>query len=129
MTAYMRYLEFHDGLLASRTWTRDLDEVARVDIGELGRVLRLADLSVRTRARELDLRPGAVLEIVEVLTAATDKGTVLRDGDVDAEDDTVLEVRGDPLELHLELRDELGLTAEADLVTKLALAGAAHNAA
>lgn len=63
-----------------------------------------------------------------MLTATADEGTMLSDRDVDTEDDAVLEIRGDFLELHLELCHELGLTAKADLVTGLTLAGAAHNA-
>ena len=64
-----------------------------------------------------------------MLTAAADKSAVLGDWDVDAEDDTVLEVCSNLLELRLELRDEFRLATEADLISELALAGAAHDTA
>lgn len=125
----MRYLKLRNGLLTSRTRTGDLDKVAGVDANKVGRVLGLVDLSVRTGARELNLRPGTALEVVEVLTTTPDKSAVLGDGNVDAENDTVLQVRSDLLELRLELRDELGLATEADFVSELTLAGAAHDTA
>lgn len=99
------YLEFLNGLVARGTRAGDLDDVGGVHIGELSRVDRLANLVVRTRAGELDLRPSAVLQVVEVLAAAADEGTVLCDRDLNTEDHTVLERRDGLLELCLELRD------------------------
>ena len=59
-----------------------------------------------------------------MLTAATDERAVLTNGDVDTKHDAVLEICNDFLELHLELRNELGLAAETDFVRGLTLAGA-----
>ena len=120
------YLKLRDSLLARRTRTRDLDEVGRVDVRKVGRVLGLADLRVRARARELNLRARAVLEVVEVLATAADEGPVLTNGDLNTENNAVLELRGDLLQLRLELGDELRLATQADLVRRLSLARAAH---
>ena len=42
----MRYLELRNSLLARSARTRDLDEVGRVDVRKVGRVLGLTDLRV-----------------------------------------------------------------------------------
>ncbi len=59
-----------------------------------------------------------------MLATAANKGPVLSNGHLDTKDDTVLQVRGDLLELCLKLRDELRLTTQADLIRGLTLAGA-----
>ena len=64
------------------------------------------------------------LEVVQVLATTADEGPVLTNGDLNTENNSVLEVRGDLLQLRLELRDQLGLAAQADLVRRFALTGA-----
>ncbi|KAL7281696.1 LOW QUALITY PROTEIN: hypothetical protein ACG7TL_005014 [Trametes sanguinea] len=118
------YLELLDGLLACSTRAGHLDDVRRVDARKIGRILGLTNLRVRARAGELDLRTGAVLEVVEVLAAATDERAVLSDGNFDTKHDAVLERLDGLLELSLEFGHELRFAAKTDLVGGLALTGA-----
>lgn len=120
------YLEFLHRLLASRASTRHLDEVGGVDIGKLVGVGRLADAVVRPGAGELHLSAGAVLELVEVLAAATDESAVLSGRNGDTEDHAVTQTGDDLLELGLDLGNELGFAAQDHLIGRFRLARAEY---
>lgn len=66
----------------------------------------------------------AVLQLVEVLAASANEGTVLSSGNVDTENNAVAQNSGGLLELGLDLLHEVGLATEPDLVGGLALSGA-----
>ena len=110
------YLQLLNGLFASSTRTGDLDQVSGGNIGQFVGISRLANGVVRTRARELNLSTGAVLEVVKVLSAATNERAVLGGRDLDTEDDAVPQVLHRLLKLGLDLGDELRFTAQLHLV-------------
>lgn len=105
-----------NSLLARRARARNLDKVRGVHLGQLIGIDRLADQVVRARSRELDLCTGAVLELGEVLTAPTDKSTVLRRWNANPKYNTIAKSSRSFLQLDFELGDELWFATEVDFV-------------
>jgi hypothetical protein len=117
-------LKVLNSLLAAGLRSRYLDDITRIDVTQLVGVNHLADGVVRARAGELHLRVRALLELVEVLASATDERAVVIARNLNTDNDAVAELRRFLLELGLELRNELGLTAQVNLVGEVALARA-----
>ena len=115
------HLQLCDSLLTGRTGTGNLDQVSGVDLSQVGGILGFTNGLVRSRARELDLSTGLVLEVSKVLTTTSDEETMLRSRDLDTKNDPVAQSSDGLLQLSLELGNEFRLSAETNFVGGFAL--------
>lgn len=113
--------QFLDSLLTRCLRTRNFNEILRVGVGKVRRVLRVSDLMIRTRARELYLCASTSLKFVQMLPVPANEAPVLYARNFNVKDNTITKVGRYLLKLCLQLLDNSRVTSQANFVRRFGL--------
>jgi hypothetical protein len=117
------HLQLLDRCPASAIGARDFNDVKGIRVFKFRSILRFADLVIRAGSRELDLNTYATLEVVQMLTASANEGTMLRSWNLNCQYDTIPEYSHGIFQFCLQFIDKFGFTTEADLIRWFTLTG------